>query len=87
MFPFALTDIGGMQTAQYVHSIVAVILIAIMIAHIYIGTIGMEGAWSAMGSGHVDLDWARHHHPVWVADLEAKRRADRRLDSAAAPAE
>lgn len=87
MFPFTLTDIGGMQTAQYVHSIVAVILIAVMIAHIYIGTIGMEGAWNAMGSGQVDLDWARHHHPVWVAELEAKSGADRRFDSAPAPAE
>jgi formate dehydrogenase subunit gamma len=69
-----------------VHAIVGVVLIAIVIAHIYIGTIGMEGAWDAMGSGEVDLDWARHHHPVWVED-EVRRARQRRARSATAPAE
>jgi formate dehydrogenase subunit gamma len=86
LFPFSVAEIGGMQTAQYVHAIVGVVLIAIVIAHIYIGTIGMEGAWDAMGSGEVDLDWARHHHPVWVED-EVRRARQRRARSATAPAE
>ena len=45
-------------------------LVTVIIAHIYIGTIGMEGAFDAMGSGHVDANWAREHHSVWVAELE-----------------
>jgi formate dehydrogenase subunit gamma len=45
-------------------------LTVVIIAHIYIGTIGMEGAFDAMGSGEVDENWAREHHSVWVRDLE-----------------
>ena len=85
LFPFSFADIGGMQWAQYVHAVVGVVLIAIIIAHIYIGTIGMEGAWDAMGTGEVDLDWARHHHPVWVE--EGAERVGRRRAGSVAPAE
>ncbi len=72
LFPFSALDINGMQLAQYVHATVGVLLIAIMIAHIYIGSLGMEGAYDAMGSGEVDLDWARHHHSLWVEEQRAK---------------
>ena len=51
MFPFYVTNIVGMQTAQIVHGVVSVIFVAVMLAHIYIGTIGMEGAFEAMGTG------------------------------------
>jgi formate dehydrogenase subunit gamma len=66
MFPFYATDVSGMQTAQMVHGIVSVLFIAIMLAHIYIGTIGMQGAFEAMGSGAVDVNWARQHHSLWL---------------------
>ena len=51
MFPFYGTDIGDMQLAQMVHGIVAMLFVALMLAHIYIGSIGMEGAFEAMGTG------------------------------------
>ncbi|WP_027549131.1 formate dehydrogenase subunit gamma [Bradyrhizobium sp. WSM2254] len=66
MFPFYATGIEGMQIAQIVHSVVAVLFVAAMLAHIYIGTIGMEGAFEAMGSGEVDVNWAREHHSLWL---------------------
>jgi len=66
MFPFYVSGIEGMQIAQIVHSVVAVLFIAAMLAHIYIGTIGMEGAFEAMGSGEVDVNWAREHHSLWL---------------------
>jgi formate dehydrogenase subunit gamma len=66
MFPFAVTDMSGQQLALVVHSVVGVILVAIIVAHIYIGSLGMEGAFDAMGSGMVDMNWAREHHSVWV---------------------
>jgi formate dehydrogenase subunit gamma len=66
MFPFYLSGIEGMQLAQIVHSIVSVLFVAVMMAHIYIGTIGMEGAFEAMGSGEVDVNWAREHHSLWL---------------------
>ena len=50
MFPFYGTDIAGMQLAQIVHGVVGVLFVAAMLAHIYIGTIGMEGAFEAMGT-------------------------------------
>jgi formate dehydrogenase subunit gamma len=75
MFPFSVTDIGGMQLIQIVHSVVAVLFVAVMLAHIYIGTpIGMEGAFEAMGTGEVDLNWAKQHHPLWLEEELAKGR-------------
>ncbi len=66
MFPFYVTNIAGMQLAQMVHGIAAMLFVAVMLAHIYIGTIGMEGAFESMGTGEVDLNWAKQHHAVWV---------------------
>lgn len=72
LFPFSFTDINGMQMAQYVHAIIGVLMVAVIIAHIYIGTLGMEGAYEAMGSGSVDLNWAKEHHSAWVEKEQAK---------------
>ncbi len=66
MFPFYVSGIEGMQTAQMVHAVVALLFMAVMLAHIYIGTIGMEGAFEAMGSGTVDVNWAKEHHSLWL---------------------
>lgn len=77
MFPFYLTDISGMQIAQVVHGVVAVLFVAVMLAHIYIGTIGMEGAFEAMWDGTVDLNWAKEHHDLWVEQEERRGEAPR----------
>jgi formate dehydrogenase subunit gamma len=71
-FPAQLTAMQEMQFAQAWHAIVGLVLTAIIIGHIYIGTIGMEGAFDAMGSGEVDENWAREHHDLWVEQLERK---------------
>jgi len=68
MFPFYGTNINNMELAEAIHGTIAMLYIAIMIAHIYIGTIGMEGAFEGMGEGKVDLNWARQHHRLWVAE-------------------
>lgn len=72
MFPFYLTGIEGMQLAHVVHAVAAVLFIAVMLAHIYIGTIGMEGAFEAMGEGTVDVNWAREHHSLWLDEQNAR---------------
>jgi formate dehydrogenase subunit gamma len=72
MFPFYVTDITGMQLAQVLHGGIALLMIAAMLGHIYIGTIGMEGAIDAMNSGEVDLKWAKEHHSLWVQEEMAK---------------
>jgi formate dehydrogenase subunit gamma len=76
MFPFYLSGIEGMQLAQIVHSVVAVLFVAAMLAHIYIGTIGMEGAFEAMGSGTVDINWAKEHHSLWLEEQNARTGAN-----------
>jgi formate dehydrogenase subunit gamma len=72
LFPFYLTNILGMQIAQVLHAVIAVLFVALILAHIYIGTLGMEGAFEAMGTGEVDLNWAKEHHDLWLQDQLAK---------------
>jgi formate dehydrogenase subunit gamma len=66
MFPFYGTNIADMQVAQIVHGVAALLFVAVMLAHIYIGTIGMEGAFEGMWDGTVDVNWAKEHHRVWL---------------------
>jgi formate dehydrogenase subunit gamma len=74
MFPW-LSSIQYLQWVQEWHAILALIMIAVIIAHIYIGTLGMQGAFQAMGTGQVDANWAKQHHSVWAADLQEKPAA------------
>ncbi len=70
------TDLAPHEEMQYAniwHSIVAFVMMVAIIAHIYIGTVGMEGAFDAMGNGQVDLEWARQHHDLWVDEVQAKQ--------------
>lgn len=73
--PTNLTAMQEMQLSQLWHAIVALVLIMIIIAHIYIGTIGMEGAFDAMGTGLVDENWAMEHHNLWVEEVRARAGA------------
>ena len=75
LFPFYVTNIAGMQIAQVVHGIIAVLFVALILGHIYIGTLGMEGAFEAMGTGEVDYNWAKEHHDLWLEEQIAKGRA------------
>jgi formate dehydrogenase subunit gamma len=63
------------------------LFIAAMLAHIYIGSIGMEGAFEAMGTGEVDLNWASEHHSLWVEEEQAKDHAASGSAPRAMPAE
>ncbi|MGO4303056.1 formate dehydrogenase subunit gamma [Cupriavidus sp. RAF12] len=60
-----------MQIANVIHAIGAVLMIAMACGHIYMGTIGMEGAYRAMRDGYVDEAWAREHHELWYDDIKA----------------
>lgn len=87
LFPFTVAGIEGMQIAQYIHAVVGVGLIAVILAHIYIGSIGMEGAYDAMGSGEVDLGWAKTHHSLWVEEEQARTAKGPQLGGRTQPAE
>lgn len=73
--PTLLAPHEEMQYAQLWHSIVAFLMMAIILAHIYIGSVGMEGAYDAMGSGEVELQWAKEHHGLWVKEVEAAEKS------------
>ena len=70
--PTEITPIQEQQLAQLWHGIVGLVMTAIILAHIYVGTLGIEGAFAAMGSGEVDRNWAKQHHNLWV---EAEEKA------------
>lgn len=72
IFPFYGTDVQNMQAAEMVHGVVAMLFIAAMLGHIYIGTIGMQGAFEAMGEGTVDINWAKEHHSLWLTEDAAR---------------
>ena len=74
VFPFFVTDIAGQQLAHMIHGVLAMLMIAAILAHIYIGSVGMEGAVDAMTTGQVDYNWAREHHSLWVDQELAKAR-------------
>jgi formate dehydrogenase subunit gamma len=64
-----------MELAHVGHTIAAILMIAVIFGHIYIGTVGMEGAIEGMKTGYCDLNWAREHHDLWAREAEEKGAA------------
>lgn len=85
--PTQLTANQEQQYATTWHSIVALGLTVVIIAHIYIGSIGMEGAFDAMGSGEVDVNWAKEHHSLWAEEELSKGASGSGAPARPAPAE
>lgn len=83
--PTSLSVLQEQQINQLWHTIMAIFMVCVILAHIYIGSIGMEGAFDAMGSGEVDLNWAKEHHSLWVDEVQ--ERESGRRSTAAQPAE
>lgn len=82
--PTTMSPQEEMQLAQAWHAIVAFVMMAMILAHIYIGTVGMEGAYDAMGSGEVDEEWARQHHSLWYDEVKEEHA---KASGASQPAE
>jgi formate dehydrogenase subunit gamma len=72
LFPEWAGTAADWQFYQVIHAIASGILTAIVLGHIYIGTLGMEGAFDAMGTGQVDENWARAHHAIWVEEMKGQ---------------
>ena len=75
--PTVLAPHEEMQYANLWHTIVSFVLMGIVIAHIYIGSLGMEGAFDAMGSGEVDESWAHQHHSIWLEEVKSASKGER----------
>ncbi len=73
---------GDMQEAWSWHSIAALAFVGMIVGHIYIGTLGTEGAYSAMKTGYVDESWAKEHHEYWYDDVKSGKIPANRTASA-----
>lgn len=86
MLPISTMGMGWMQVLHGAHTIIAALLIATIIGHAYLGSVGVSGSFDAMWTGDVDLQWAKTHHPLWIERLERECGRDGEA-SRAEPAE
>ncbi len=87
MFPFFFTGVVALQWVLLGHALLALLLVALILGHIYIGTVGMEGAFDAMWDGYVDRNWAEEHHDLWLEEIEREHPERMRTAPDAVPAE
>lgn len=76
---------GDMQVAHMVHGVATALMMAMFLGHIYLGSIGMKGAYSAMKTGYVDEGWAQEHHALWYEDIRAGKIPAQRTPPAERP--
>ncbi len=62
---------GDMQIAHMLHLACALVMMALIMGHIYMGTVGVKGAFGAMRTGYVDEAWAKEHHELWYDDVKS----------------
>lgn len=74
--PTGLSAMQEMQLTHLWHALLSLAMIAAILAHVYIGWIGMEGTFDAMGTGYVDENWARQHHSLWAAKTGVESAPD-----------
>jgi formate dehydrogenase subunit gamma len=86
LVPGLLYTRGEMQIAHMVHSAAALVMMTMFLGHIYMGTLGMKGAFSAMRTGYVDEAWAHEHHQLWADDIRTGKVPAQRSAIGATPA-
>jgi formate dehydrogenase subunit gamma len=84
--PGLIYERGTMQIAHMVHAVATLLMMAMFMAHIYMGSIGMEGAYKAMRTGYVDETWAKEHHELWYDDIQAGKIPAHRSEPVTGPA-
>jgi formate dehydrogenase subunit gamma len=85
LFPNWDTARELMAQANLLHATGAIIFACMAFAHIYLGTIGTEGAYQGMRQGQVDETWAKEHHQLWYDEVKSGKRAGK-ISGAAQPA-
>ncbi len=71
ILPGLIYERGTLQIAHMIHAVATLLMLVMFMGHIYIGTIGMQGAYQGMKTGYVDETWAREHHEYWYDDIKA----------------
>ena len=84
LIPGLIYERGTMQIANMIHGVATVLMMAMFMGHIYMGTVGMQGAYSAMRTGYVDETWAKEHHELWYNDIKAGKIPAQRSPEATA---
>ena len=83
LIPGLVYERGTMQIAHMIHALASVLMMALFIGHIYLGTIGLEGSYQSMKTGYVDETWAKEHHEYWYDDVKAGKIPAQRSEPAA----
>ena len=83
LIPGLIYERSTMQIANMIHGLSTVLMMAMFIGHIYIGTIGMQGAYQGMKTGYVDETWAKEHHEHWYDDVKVGKIPAQRSEPAA----
>ena len=74
-----------MQGANLIHGIFAIIYMSIVFLHMYLGSVGVEGAWDAMATGRVSVEWAKQHHDVWYDEVKHEGGAATKSSTSRSP--
>ncbi|WP_298232015.1 formate dehydrogenase subunit gamma [uncultured Azohydromonas sp.] len=77
---------GQMHWAHMLHAASTILIMCLFMGHIYMGSIGVKGAYRAMRTGYVSEDWAREHHELWFNDVKAGKIPAQRSAGATPPA-
>lgn len=64
-----------MQGAHLVHTVASTIALAFFTVHLYLATVGVEGAFETMKTGYADARWVQQHHDLWFAELQSRGQA------------
>lgn len=64
------------QVANVIHSVLAIAWVGFFLGHVYIGTIGTEGALEGMTTGDVSVEWAKQHHDLWYQEITSGRQEE-----------
>ena len=80
--PGLIYERATMQIAHMIHGVVSILLLAMFLAHAYLGSIGMDGAYDGMRHGYVDEAWAKQHHEYWYDDIKAGKIPAQRTQAA-----
>lgn len=86
LIPGLIYERGTMQIVSMIHGVAALFMMAMFIGHIYMGTIGMRGAYKAMRTGYVDETWAKEHHELWYDDVKSGKIPAHRSTTSNTPA-
>jgi formate dehydrogenase subunit gamma len=82
LIPGLAYERSTMQVTHMVHAVATVLMMTMFLGHIYLGTIGMDGAYDGMKTGYVDEAWAKEHHELWYDDVKAGRIPAQRSQAA-----